>query len=239
MRASSFNIVHLAMALFVVVVSITLILPALEACRHETRGPARSSQLRGIHQGMVTYGNSNKEYFPGLRPDGSYGVFEPGSITNPTPAEMQVGITVEDRYAILLTGDYFTPEYTISPMETEPLKDWDSAKQPAVTKENYSYAMLQVPEDGGRHAEWGQTLNSQAIVVSDRNTAVSGPATSIHNEAGDKHWRGSVLWNDNHVEFATKGCLFETRYTGGTLNPADHLFEPAGPYDALVVHAGN
>ena len=61
MRQNSFNVVHLAVALLCVVVFVTIAVAIGEANRRT--GPRityHSSQLRGIHQGLVTYANANK-----------------------------------------------------------------------------------------------------------------------------------------------------------------------------------
>ena len=79
------------------------------------------------------------------------------------------------------------------------------------------------PADAQRFAEWKQSLNSQAVVVSDRNiggTTADTAIQSIHtDEAGQ--WSGSVLWNDNHVAFENGGAKFETKYGNGPLNDID------------------
>jgi len=221
MRSHSFNIVSLAVAVLVVVVAVCigLVMSDWKNSRGHRRGRDYSSQLRGIHQGLVTFATSNKNRFPGLDAEGS-----------------TLDLSVEARYQILIDGDYFTPEYAISPSETDPLiQPWDE-KSP-VTARNYSYAMLQVPEEGGRRDEWGQTLNSQAIVISDRNTGSVANPTSILT-GRNKGWSGQVLWNDNHIGFENSH-LFETKYGGGKLNPKDHLFVADGPDDALLIHTGN
>ncbi len=121
---------------------------------------------------------------------------------------------------------------------------------------HYSYAMLdihadpdnatQVAEDAkGRGAEWRATLNSQAIVLSDRNTGTDADqkVQSIHtDDPGD--WRGSVLWNDNHVAFESSQ-YFETKFgEGGLIDGTDNLFadndappQDRAGYDALMVTA--
>lgn len=229
MRQSSINIVQIAIAVFAAVIIVAILLPNLGGSR-----PApimrNSMQLRGIHQGLVTYANSNKDWFPGINKLGE-----------------DEGITVESRFQILLEQDYITPEYVLSPSETEPKTEWegyyasDTETQP-VTSRNFSYAMLQIPSEGGRREEWHQTLNSQAIVLSDRNTNTTSKPRSIYtDEPGD--WRGSVLWNDNHVGFENEDW-FETRYGGtqdepGELNPEDRLFTAEGTEDALMIHTGN
>ncbi len=220
MENKSFNVVHLAVALLCLVVLTTITFVINEANQHNGPRIRPSSQLRDIHQGLVTYANSNKEWFPGIDKLGQ-----------------DEGITVEQRYQILLEGDYFTPEYAISPTETEAIEPWQDQDSP-ITSANYSYAMLQIPEqEGGRREEWSQTLNSLAIVVSDRNLASKTNPTSIHSER-DEPWHGSVLWNDNHVGFEDTDEL-ETKYGSGELNEKDRLFISAGKFDALLIHSGN
>ncbi|MEO0477401.1 MAG: hypothetical protein AAF085_15760 [Planctomycetota bacterium] len=187
-----------------------------------------STQLRGIHQGMVTYSQSNQAYFPGLNALGE-----------------NERIRVEERFQILMEEDYITPDYAISPSETEMITEWDGwadADSEPVTKSNYSYAMLQVPEQGRRRAEWSQSLNSQAIVLSDRNTGNNVKPSSIHSETPGS-WTGSVLWNDNHVGFeqsdAVETCFGEKDEAQSNLIKTDRLFEATGNDDAWLIYTGN
>ncbi|MEM9347529.1 MAG: hypothetical protein AAGB26_13015, partial [Planctomycetota bacterium] len=92
-----------------------------------------------------TYASGNQNWFPGLNEFGE-----------------DERITVEQRFQILMDEDYITPEYAISPSETEMIMAWEGGgrvhedKAP-VTKANYSYAMLQIParadavQNGPRH----------------------------------------------------------------------------------------
>ena len=235
MQKSSFNIVHAAVALLCVVIIVTIaVVVSNRNARDRTRHPY-NSQLRGIHQGMVTYANSNKEFFPGLGPDGLEDTQVLDWEEDGVPL-MPAGLAVDRRFAVLLHGDFFTPEYAVSPSENDPaIGGWSG--QGAITAEHYSYAMLQVPGEGGRRDEWQQTLNSQAIVASDRNTGTTANPSSIHVDHGEP-WRGQVLWNDNHVEFLSK-ARFETKYGSGDLNEKDRLFESSGRDDALLIHTGN
>ena len=225
MRQNQFNAVHLALALLSVIVIVAIILPMFGSPRRPAHRMQNSTQLRGIHQGLVTYANSNNEYFPGLSKSGE-----------------DDRIAVEQRFQILLEDDYITPEYAMSPSETEPLMVWDGWDQiddiEPVTPDHYSYAMLQIPKEGGRRFEWSQTLNSQAIVMSARNTGTKANPTSVHSGPGATAWGGEVLWNDNHVGFEMSDT-FETKYGAGTLNATDRLFEADSPFDALLIHTGN
>ncbi len=240
MRKGSFNIVHLGIAVLVVVALLAILFPLLQSHQRDRRHRPESSQLRGIFQGLVTYANSNKNWYPGLNSKGEYLIADP--ITQDTPLreqdilKPQFGIAVEGRYAILLHGEFFTPDYAISPSESDAtIKPWSETGP--LTAKHYSYAMLQVPEAGDRHDEWKQTLSSQAIVVSDRNTGTAELPNSIHSD-GSQGWMGRVLWNDNFVGFEASP-VFETKYGKSQLNKNDHLFTADSTSDALMVHTGN
>lgn len=221
-----------------------------------THGPQGSSQLRGIHQGMFTYANSNKEHFPGLD---SKGNILPNSAED--TGNSGDGDTVQARYWIMFDGNFFTPEYAIAPRETDArITEYDpylgATQHPVLFDSNtihYSYAMLsingtpgQLPDAADRASEWAQTTNSQAVVVSDRNTGRNATAAvqSIHTSSpGD--WEGSILWNDNHVDHYTESHILETRYGNGPVHvdahgdPNDNIFEPAGGDDAYLIHQGD
>lgn len=221
MPQNAFNIVHFAVVLLCVVVIVTIAVVVIDASRRTgPRITTESTQLRGIHQGLVTYANSNKDYYVGLNPDGT-----------------MHDLSVEYRFQFLIDNDFFTPEYAISPLENDSaVRTWD--QQSPFTANHYSYAMLQIPEEGGRRAEWRTTLNTQAIVISDRNTGTKAKPSSIHSDPAEP-WAGSILWNDNIAYFENGGDTFETKYGGGELNEADRLFESPGTDDALLIHTGN
>ena len=263
-RQSGFTIHELLIVIVLVMVMVSINLPVDAASRRTARRMQNSTQLRGIHQGLVTFANANKNNYAGFNSRGE--ILANGKEATGNSGD---GDTVEARFWILLEGDFMTPEYIISPSETAEVDviehDWrDNDPMPTVKwgeeLKNYSYAMLGIkgvagenPDANfaGRGAEWQQTLNSQAIVLSDRN--IGGNPTnqvqSIHtDDAGD--WQGSVLWNDNRVAFdRTHYC--ETKYANGRLNSdrfgegTDNLFDNEKDQDgklgndALMVIAGD
>lgn len=238
MRSGSFNIVQLAIALLVVVVVFVLAWVLLSGPRQESKRFAASNHLRGIHHGLVTMANANKGYFAGLDKQGQFIESKAGQLEGSGDGARwggQRGIDIESRFAMLIEGEFFTADYAISPSEIDPaIQPWDRTSP--LTSRHYSYAMLQVPEEGGRHEEWSQTLSGQAIVLSDRNLGSADKPRSIHS--GDGPWRGSVLWNDNHVAFENEH-VYETQYGGAAPTKDDHLFESPGNDDALLIHTGN
>lgn len=177
-----------------------------------------ATQLRGIHQGLVTWANSNKEFFPGMDSRGN--IIENSLEDTGNSGD---GDTAEARYWLMMNGDFFTPGYALNPVDTRAVEAVSTQRGPmgTVTHDNYSYAMLDIAGDApDRHSEWSQTLNTQAIVLSDRNCSdlnEEEPFSVWDQEA----WAGHILWNDNHVEY-TADPIQETRYGSGDLNVDDN-----------------
>jgi prepilin-type N-terminal cleavage/methylation domain-containing protein len=241
-----FTLIELLVVISIIALLIAILLPALGAARRTARRLQNSTQLRGIHQGLVTFANSNKDKFAGLDTKGQ--TIRNGANSTGNSGK---GETIQARYWILLNGDYFTPEYAISPSETKTVTEYEEATGTGTNPvlfdpmdiKHYSYAMLQFAAGGTgvpspyhitvattrRAAEWEQTLNSRSIVVSDRNVGADNAAglQSVHSGVGE--WIGSALWNDNHVGFENTE-FFTTKYADAGLNtdtngdPADHLF---------------
>lgn len=223
------------------------------AQRRTARARQTSSHVRGIHSGSVLFAQGNKDFYPGLD---STGAPATKSMSAANPSEYGFGTAdgslVAYRMAVLLRGNYFSPEYMKSPSETNP-----AIAAPVLGKDfadgaAYSYAMLNITDASKpRTGEWRATNNSRAAVISDRN--IGGEATgenaqSIHTAKGEG-WRGSVCYNDNHANFETSDLL-KTEYALKGEVIADQLFSDqeiaddgktrtAGTDAAMVFTAGD
>ncbi|MEM6458250.1 MAG: prepilin-type N-terminal cleavage/methylation domain-containing protein [Planctomycetota bacterium] len=213
--------------LLVVLLLIGMLLPALGASRRTARQMANNTQLRGIHQGMVTFAQANKRggadgRFPGLGPQ-----------------DELVAAAPAGRLQLMLEGNFFTPDYIVNPADPEA---FPAPPEGPVTFRNHSYAMLPIADpqaDAGRIFEWRETLNTNAVVLSDRNTGVAPDRlSSVWTERNSGDWRGGVVRNDNSTSFETTAVLEGTKYGKYPANDTDQLFvsETDAGSDAMMIH---
>ncbi|MEX2212984.1 MAG: hypothetical protein WD768_02580 [Phycisphaeraceae bacterium] len=227
------------------------LLAALGTARRNARQMQSSAQVRGIIQGMNNYAPGNNEFYPGFTSKGKE------DQTPIAPGEDNYGVkgkTGHDpayRYALMLRNSYFSPEYTVSPSETNksitPVS-LGGAAPGEVTANNFSFAMLELATGKARNQEWMATTNHKAAVVTDRNLGSDAGRSSgsVHTD-GKAAWRGTVGFNDNHVNFETSNVL-DLRY--GENNPRvpfDNLFKTgdaperatdAADPDAMMTYKG-
>lgn len=220
-----------------------------------------STKVRGIHQSMALFAQSNNGYFPGLTGDGM--VSDQGKANSPFLPSLN-GASVEHRFAFLVDIDFFEGEYLISPVEEK--VEWKCDTEP-VMADNYSYALLRIhsdatkvgtalvnvePDQGERTNVWRSELDSATVMLGDRSMQDSnGLLYSIHarepRHGAARDWRGTVGWADNHVGFETSHEL-DTQYGSAFGIENDHLFradqgnasfvEPSeGPWDEVMNNA--
>ncbi len=214
MRKKGFTLIELLVVISIIALLIGILLPALGAARRTARQMQSNTQVRGVQSALVLYAAGNNTYYVGLK-------------TNADEADLggatDTGWEVDERYEELLDEAYFTGEYVISPGEVK--TQWTSGN---LLTANYSFTMLSINE-GPERDEWKDTINTEALVVSDRAVGtVSGPSsfTSVWTtDAGD--WRGSTAWNDNHVKFEQTSSSFTTKYGSHVNSANDDIFGDA------------
>ena len=241
----AFTLIELLVVISIIALLIAILLPALGAARDSARQLQSTTQLRGIQQGFHVYGVDNKDFYPGMRSANlSNADFTPASDID--TVSNGSGRDVLNRLAISLEADLFTPEYLISPAETNTdVQAWDE-NQTYTTNGGIhitSYAMSKLFDAGGsieetaakgRRLEWRSTMNSRAISIGDRCTQLTvfrNPETYkglwSKNEPG---WVGAVVYNDNSTFFSFDNNIENTQYGDHVNTRPDDIF--LGLYDA-------
>ncbi len=234
------------------VVILAFFLIALEGRDKYRRQMKQTTQVRGIVQGLYTYAGGNKEKMPGLNSRG-YLVRDVDGAHQALMPTTKHGGTVEGRFWIMLDANAFYGEYLISPSETKAA--WTTGE---VSADNYSYALLNIHSDGGpiaddetrpdqvgRAREWKQSINTQAVLITDRARILGGrigndydKIYSIRTSEDSGRWAGSVGRGDGSAAFENESAL-DTKYGAGPTIEYDRLFsrhqDPGAQADILNV----
>jgi len=191
-KRRAFTLIELLVVISIIALLIGILLPALGAARRVANRNASNTQIRGIHQGLVTYAQANGGFFPGIERNGETDV----SIGSPSAI-----------FQFLKDRDFFTEEYDNSPAESDP--------QVTIGDGFYSYALLDNDSDlspdlaSGRRLSWQDSISGSEPLIADRainNSSVAlaslgDPVRSLWTSPrpGVNDYLGGMVWGDNHV----------------------------------------
>jgi type II secretory pathway pseudopilin PulG len=188
----------------VVLVAVAIIVPSLSHKRTQQIMAKNATQMRDIHQAMVTYSQGNKFWFPGATNTG----------------KVDANAAISDRHGSIMrlqSDEYFEADLNISPAELDEQVASEGLRSEGVNQRG-SYAVLEYAINGiGSNLstlgirEWRDQLNTSAIIVSDRQMGKPGEPRSLWARNSDE-CKGHVVFGDNHVQFELSDGPFGGKY---------------------------
>jgi hypothetical protein len=230
-------VVCIGVVLLIVLVMIS-VLPGGGRRNHGSRPIKDSTQVRGIHQGMVMWAGNNKGAYP------LPSLIDAKNETVAAPAESKD--TTANIMSVLIYNGFFGPELCISPAESngsiKQMTNYAYAAPPAAASPNkalwdpafsadftggrtghFSYAH-NLPA-GPRLEDWSDTYSATAPIVGNRGPRVTalapkGPVFDAASNTLMIHgarttWEGNIAYNDNHVNFETSLVSTTAVYPNG------------------------
>jgi prepilin-type N-terminal cleavage/methylation domain-containing protein len=221
-----FTLIELLVVMAIIALLISLLLPALAKARANAKMLKDGSQIRGIHQGWVTYSQEFDGIFPtpGLidrLADEDLGTEIPGRGPEDAAANNTANL-----HSACIGQNYYPPGICVGTTEPSakvwvkedynydmisPAQDqyWDDTFQADVGAlgSNVSYASIPIAGDR-KNKHWRNTLDSTFLALGNRGVEdgvyddpnVYESSLTLQHHGGHKQWVGLCAAMDNHIE---------------------------------------
>ena len=239
-RRTAFTLTELVVVVIVIIAIVVVFFPRRSRHYHGSSQLKDTTQIRGIHQGMILWAGDNKDKYP------MPSVLDAANETIATDSPESKD-TMANVLSILVYNGFFSPELLVSPQETNPnikIFDryeyekpsaaasadkskalWDPALRVDFTNGktgSTSYAMAL--SAGARNAQWGATFSATTAVLGNRGPQIKSltkggspkvSATLINPKSNTLRIHGGRDTWEGNISFNDNHVDFQTDVFGG------------------------